>query len=145
MPENAELKPKERHFCEEYILDYNGKESAIRAGYPEKSAAKKACLLLKQSAVMSYIKELQDERSKRLCMSADYVLTETLDTLRKCKEPVPVMEWDYSEHKMVRTGEFTFDSKGACKCLEMLGKFLGVGDRPTGADGVVYIHDDLGG
>ena len=36
------------------------------------------------------------------------------------------MEWDYEEKKLVKTGEFSFDSKGATKALELLGKHLGM-------------------
>ncbi len=133
---------KKEHFCEEYIIDYNGTRAAIRAGYPEKTAAKRACLLLKEEEVRARILELQEERRQRLCVSADFVMKELLDTLQRCKAAVPVEEWSYDEHRMVETGVYGFDSKGACKCLELLGKYLGVGEDRTDG-GVVYIKDDV--
>lgn len=138
-----QLTGKEQHFCEEYILDYNGTASAIRAGYPEKSAAKRASQLLKRTEIRTYIRQLQKERRDRLCVEGDFVMAETLDLLRKCKADVPVMAWDYGEHKMVETGEYQVDSKGATKCLELLAKMVGFGEEKNAGKPVVYITDDL--
>ena len=33
-----DLSPKQSAFCREYVLDYNGRQSAIRAGYSAKTA-----------------------------------------------------------------------------------------------------------
>ena len=38
----------------------------------------------------------------------------------------PVMEWDPDEKCKVETGEYVFDSKGALKALELIGKHLGM-------------------
>ena len=32
------LTPKQARFCEEYVIDLNGKQAAIRAGYSQRSA-----------------------------------------------------------------------------------------------------------
>ena len=126
MEEN--IRGKERHFCEEYILDYNGTQAAIRAGYPEKSAAKKASQLLQRPEVRETIQALQNRRSERLCVQQDFVLQQALELLQKCTAAVPVLEWDYGQHKMVETGTYQLDSKGACKCLELIGKMVGIGE-----------------
>ncbi len=139
---SAEMRAKERHFCEQYILDYNGTQAAIRAGYPEKSAAKKASGLLHRPEILAAIRELQKERSKRLCVDADFVMAETLDLLKKCKAATPVTAWDYTRHEMVETGEYQLDSKGACKCLELLGKMVGIGtEKPAEYALPVFVED----
>lgn len=140
---DVQLKGKEQHFCEEYILDYNQTAAATRAGYPEKSAAKKGSLLMKRPEVLAYILQLQKERRERLSIQSDFVLAETLDLLKKCKADVPVMAWDYEEHKMVQTGEYQVDSKGAARCLELLAKMVGHGEEKNALAPVVYITDDL--
>lgn len=140
---DVQLTGKEQHFCEEYILDYNQTAAAIRAGYPEKSAAKRGSLLMKREEIRSYILQLQKERRERLCIQGDFVMAETLDLLKKCKAGVPVMAWDYEEHEMVQTGEFQVDSKGAVKCLELLAKLVGNGEEKNATAPVVYITDDL--
>ena len=139
---DVQLTGKEQHFCENYILTYNATAAAIRAGYPEKSAAKKGSLLMKRPEIRAYILQLQKERRERLSIQGDFVLAETLDLLKKCKADVPVLAWDYKEHKMVPTGEYQVDSKGAAKCLELLAKMVGFGEEKS-AEGVVYITDDL--
>jgi len=54
------------------------------------------------------------------------VVQQLVDVVKKSKEPEPVMEWDYEEKALIKTGEYTFDSKGATKALELLGKHLGM-------------------
>ena len=58
--------------------------------------------------------------------ASDWVVQQLVDVVKKSKEPEPVMEWDYDEKALVKTGEYTFDSKGATKALELLGKHLGM-------------------
>lgn len=52
---------KQKKFCEEYVLTYNGTESAKRAGYKEKQCAIVACQNLKKLNILKYIGELQKE------------------------------------------------------------------------------------
>lgn len=138
----AQLKGREGHFCEEYIVDYNGRAAARRAGFPEKSAAKKASSLLRREDIREEIHRLQAERSERLCVQQDFVLSQALELLQKCTAAVPVMEWDYDTHEMVEKGVYQLDSKGAVKCLELIGKMVGVGEEDgTGLPAPVFIED----
>lgn len=122
----AELTLKQERFCVEYLVDYNATQAAIRAGYGEKSAGNQAHRLMKNDEVLARVRELQAEKVERLCITTDNVVLRLVDTLDKCMRPIPVTEWDYEEKKMVPTGEYTFDSRGATKCLELLGKHLGM-------------------
>ncbi len=147
MAESALTDKKER-FCREYVCDYNRTQAAIRAGYKEKSAAKIGCKLMKDPEVKAYIRQLQKEQAERLMLTSDRVLIELMDVYQKCMQAVPVNEWNYSEHRMEPTGEYQFDSKGAIKALEMIGKHLGMFDKDedTGGDtGPVFItgEDEL--
>ena len=147
MAETALTDKKER-FCREYVIDYNQTKAAIRAGYAEKSAAKKGCSLMKEPEVAAYIRQLQTEQKERLMLTSDHVLLELWDVYQKCMQAVPVEEWDYDLHTMVKTGEYQFDSKGATKALEMIGKHLGMFDKNEDTDpdaGPVFItgEDEL--
>lgn len=124
-----ELSYKHERFCQEYVIDYNGTQAAIRAGYSEKSAKQQAARLLKEEGVSDRIRELQKEQVERLAISQDYVMLQLLDTYKCCRKPTPVMEWDYVQREMVETGEYAFDSKGALKSLELIGKHLGMFDK----------------
>lgn len=143
MAETALTYKKER-FCLEYVCDYNQTQAAIRAGYAEKSAAKTGCKLMKEPEVVAYIRQLQKEQAERLMLTSDRVLIELMDVYQKCMQAVPVETWSYSEHRMEPTGEYQFDSKGATKALEMIGKHLGMFDRKeqNPDDGPVFISGE---
>nr|MBA3766825.1 terminase small subunit [Acidobacteriota bacterium] len=57
----------------EYVVDMNGTQAAIRAGFSENSANEQACHLLKDARVCQKIQELLDEKSKRTQITADYL------------------------------------------------------------------------
>lgn len=126
----TELKPKHERFCQEYIIDYHGTNAAIRAGYEEKNARKQASRLLTNADILARIRELQQEQVKRLAVSQDYVITQLIDTYNCCRQPKPVMEYDYAKKEWVESGVYQFDSKGALKALELLGKHLGTTATP---------------
>lgn len=145
MDEKRELTSKEERFCLEYIVDYNGSAAARRCGYGEKTAAKTASRLLRRPEVMERITQLQAEQRERLCVSADLVVIRTMELLDVCMAAKPVMEWDYSEHAMVPTGEYQVDSKGAAKALEILAKHLGMdgkGEQKSDDLPVFYCGED---
>lgn len=141
----ANLNAREKRFCEEYVVDYNGTRAAKRAGYAEGSAAKAACRLLKRQEVLDYVAELQREQRARLCLTSDRVVGELVQILEQCRRPEPVMIWDSEKHAYVESGEYKFDSKGAIRATELLMKHLGMLDgRQTGtADEPVQIVDDM--
>lgn len=53
------LTEKKRRFCEEYIVDSNGAQAAIRAGYSPNGARVQAARLLRQPEVCAYVEELR--------------------------------------------------------------------------------------
>ena len=122
------LKGKYERFCQEYVIDYNGTQAAVRTGYEKKSARQQASRLLAKDEVLGRIRELQVEQVERLGISQDYVVLQLLDTYKCCREATPVMRYDYDLGEMVETGLYQFDSKGALRALELLGKHLGLFD-----------------
>ena len=70
------LTEKQKRFCEEYLIDLNATQAAIRAGYKEKTAYAQGQRLLKKVEAQEYLQELMDERSKRTEITADRVLRE---------------------------------------------------------------------
>ena len=120
------MQDKHERFCQEYVIDYNGTRAAMRAGYSERNAATQAGRLLKKAEVLARVWELQHEQLERLSISADYVILRLMDTLERCMQAVPVMVWDPEEGRKVESGEYTFDSKGALRALELIGRHLGM-------------------
>lgn len=72
----AKLNPKQKAFAEEYIVDLNGTQAAIRAGYSKKTANEQASQLLAKLNVQEYVQELMAARSQRTEITADRVLQE---------------------------------------------------------------------
>ncbi len=71
-----QLTKKEITFSQEYIIKQNGAASARAAGYSQKTAKEIAFEILRRPHVKAYINELNEERAKRLEISADRVLEE---------------------------------------------------------------------
>lgn len=124
----AKLNAKQEMFCKEYLIDLNGTQAAIRAGYSEKTATATASRLLTNVNVLARVKELKEKRAEGLELDAYWVLKRLKDISDRAMQAQPVMEWDYTENKLVETGEYQFDSTGANKATELIGKHIGMFD-----------------
>lgn len=69
-----ELSPRQRRFVDEYLVDLNGTQAAIRAGYSPRTAGKQAFDLLKKREIAAAVAAKQAERSERTGIDADWVL-----------------------------------------------------------------------
>ncbi len=67
---------KQARFCEEYMIDLNATQAAIRAGYSQKTANEQAARLLANVSIQNRIAQLQAEQSRRTGVSADRVVRE---------------------------------------------------------------------
>lgn len=117
--ENQTLTDKQAAFCEEYLVDLNGTQAAIRAGYSPDSARQLASDTLSKPYIQERIAELQAARSKRTEITADYVLSTIQETIERCSQRVAVTDEEGNE-----TGEYTFKENGVLKGCELLGKHL---------------------
>lgn len=63
-------------FCQEYIIDLNATQAAIRAGYSPKTAYSQGQSLLKKVEIQTRIQEIKEERSRRTGISQNDVLRE---------------------------------------------------------------------
>lgn len=95
------LTPKEHRFCEEYLIDLNATQAAIRAGYSRHTARQAGSELLSKPVVQAEIERLRDERSERTKINADWVLTRLAaiaeadlnDLYDTTGELLPVEDW----------------------------------------------------
>ena len=67
------LSPRERLFVEEYVIDWNGTQAAIRAGYSPRSAYVIASQLLNRPQVQLAVQALLEERVQRIRATRDTV------------------------------------------------------------------------
>ena len=65
---------KHQMFVDEYIIDFNAKEAAIRAGYSPKTAAQQGYRLLQDERIAEAIVEAIAKRTKRMHITQDHVL-----------------------------------------------------------------------
>lgn len=72
----AKLTKKQQLFVDEYLIDLNATQAAIRAGYSEKTAEQMGYQLLQKTSVQKAINEQMAERSKRTEITQDKVLKE---------------------------------------------------------------------
>ena len=67
---------KQRRFIDEYLIDSNGAQAAIRAGYSAKTARKKASDLLRLPEISAAVKKRQDELSGKLRITQEQIIEE---------------------------------------------------------------------
>lgn len=111
------LTDKQEMFCQEYLVDLNGTQAAIRAGYSEDSATPDASRLLTYANVQSRLAALKAERVKRCQVSQDEVIQE----LRRCgfSDMRHFANWnDYSV--TLKSSDTLTDDDAAC--IESLGQ-----------------------
>lgn len=70
------LNDKQERFCEEYVVNLNGRQAAIRAGYSPNTAKETAYELLQKPDIKERIAELQAEITERNKLKADQVIGE---------------------------------------------------------------------
>lgn len=129
------LTPKQIRFCEEFLVDLNGTQAAIRAGYSKKTANEQASQLLAKVSIQEYLGKLRDELSQRTAITVDFVVQSLKQVALRCMQEVPVMKFDYEAKALMQKrdadgkGVWEFDSSGANRALELLGKHVGAFER----------------
>lgn len=76
------MNEKQVRFCEEYIIDHNATQAAIRAGYSPKTAGVQACELLKKPNIQEKIQELSEKVTTSAIASAEEVLEHFTKVMR---------------------------------------------------------------
>ena len=71
---NKKLSPKETRFVDEYLIDLNATQAAIRTGYSIKTAYSIGQRLLKKVEIQAAIAENKRKRSDRTQIDADWLL-----------------------------------------------------------------------
>lgn len=125
------LTDKQEVFCQEYIIDLNATQSAIRAGYSAKTANRIASQLLSKLDIQEKIAELKLSRSERTAVTSDWVLISARRVFERCMQDEPVLDRDGNPVMCTtENGElaaaYEFNASGANKALELCGKHVSV-------------------
>lgn len=70
------LTPKQMRFVDEWLIDFNGKQAAIRAGYSAKTAEATAARLLRNVKVQAEISRRQKDLQRRTEVTQERVVME---------------------------------------------------------------------
>lgn len=129
---------KYKKFVDEYFVDFKQKDAAIRAGYSQKSASRIAYDLMQLPEVKEMMSQKLAERKAQVLYDEQNVVEALMETRERCMRRRPVMVFDYKEKAMVQkqdeddngtsTGVWEFDSMGANRASELLGKHIGMFD-----------------
>ena len=128
---SKKLTPKQQRFVDEYLIDLNATQAAIRAGYSEKTAQQTGSRLLLNVVIQAAIAKAQEKRSERTEISQDYVIKTIVETIERCSQAKQVYDKS-GELVMTETpdGElapaYKYDATNVLKGAEMLGRHLGM-------------------
>lgn len=117
------LTGKQENFCQEYLIDCNATQAAIRAGYSEKTAYAIGEQNLRKLEIKNRLDELRQPLQEATKLSQQWVLNRFKEISDRCMTAEPVMIYD--GENWVNSGEYKFDSAGANKATEQIGKHLG--------------------
>lgn len=127
----ANLNDKQQLFCEEYLIDLNATQAAIRAGYSEKTAYSIGQRLLSNVEIHARITEMKAKRSEKTNIDAEWVLRRLVSISDRCMQQEAVMLFSPIDKTMVHKEDedgnklYQFDSNGANKATELIGKHIG--------------------
>lgn len=137
MTGNAKLTPKQKRFVEEYVVDCNATQAAIRAGYSPKTAYSIGQENLKKPEVMKAIAEKQKKVSERTEYDALAWRKDMLEYKKTLEQKVLLGD----DEAAVET--FT-DPTNLMKCMDMLGKHLGAYNKDESEkDGIEKVAEAL--
>ncbi|MDT3453362.1 terminase small subunit [Pasteurella multocida] len=128
----SKLTDKQKRFIEEYLIDLNATQAAIRAGYAEKTANREGSRLLSNVDIQEAIQEAKNKRSERVQISQDDVLRDLIELRDMCMARKSVIVTDTVKNNQegtvtaVDNTVYAFEPASANKALELLGKHLGM-------------------
>lgn len=140
----AKLTDKQKRFIEEYLIDLNATQAAIRAGYSEKTAYSIGEENLKKPEIKRAIEDAQLKRSSRIQITQDDVIRMLVENIEKSsgtKQVVITQTRKSEDGEFVGddVAQFVYEPSSVNKALELLGKHLGMfkdkldvttGDKP---------------
>lgn len=139
------LNAKQEAFCQEYIVDFNATQAAIRAGYSEKTANRIGSQLLSKLDIKQRVAELREAYLDEQIISAKEVevLLSQIAT-GNMDEEVIVVEGVGEGCSQARSLRKQVDSKSRLKALELLAKRYGIlsADVKVDIKPVMFVGDN---
>lgn len=159
----AKLTSKQQRFCDEYLIDLNATQAAIRAGYSEKTARAIGAENLTKPDIKEYIEKRMAEKEKELIADQDEVLRYLTAVMRRqmTDSVVVTLQREVSKYAPDENGTMRKQTvkeevpqivkipaqlKDANKAAELLGRAYGAFTADVQVDVVVPVfsgEDDL--
>lgn len=143
----AELTARQKRFCDEYLIDLNATQAAIRSGYSKKTANRIGQENLTKPVIKKYIADRMAEKDKSLIADQDEVLEYLTSVLRgKSRSTEIVIEGDGNGCSTARTMDKAPSEKDKLKAAELLGKRYGIYTEKLQAEIAIPVfsgEDDL--
>ncbi len=127
---NTNLTPKQQLFVEEYLMDLNATQAAIRAGYSRNSARQMGAENLSKPVIAAAVAEAKRERSEATKIDAEWVLKQAVELHRRCMQEIkPVRNPKTGKQQYDDDGNavFKFNAAAANRALELVGKHVDIG------------------
>jgi phage terminase small subunit len=128
----SKLSPKRQRFVDEYAIDCNGAQAAIRAGYSAKTANEQATRLLANVSIKAAVDDKLAAIARNNEIDANWVVDKAKKIIERCMQAEPVYDNEGNP-----TGEYKFDSSGANGSLKILAKYLGMEKKDINISGKV--------
>lgn len=123
----AKMTAKQQRFCDEYLIDLNATQAAIRAGYSKKTAGVIAAENLKKPYIAEYIEKRMAEKEEALIAQQDEVLKYLTSVMRgESSSEIVVVEGIGKGRSKARAIEKMPDESERLKAAELLGKRYGL-------------------
>jgi phage terminase small subunit len=137
----VKLTEKQKRFADYYIETGNATESAIRAGYSEKTAKEMGYENLTKPHIREYVDSMLKEIGNKRIMNAEEVMT-ILTSIARNQEQEDVVVFGESGPEITQKG---MSAKDRLKALELIGKRYTLWTDKTQLEGTigVTIVDDI--
>lgn len=119
------MNEKQQIFIHEYLKDFNGTRAYKEAYKCSDSVARRNAsrLLLTNADIQKAIQEQANKRLDDIDVDVNYIVSNIKEVVERCMQKEPVEE-----------GVWTFNSTGALKGLELLGKYKAIFTDKVEAD-----------
>ena len=126
----SKLTKRQQRFVDEYLIDLNATQAAIRAGYAPGSARQHACRLLARDNIKKAVSMAMAKRQARTELTADEVIEDLRELRDICMGRKPVKVMTIVKNAREGTAEpvevegVMFEPASANRALELLGKHM---------------------
>ncbi len=122
----SSLTAKQERFCQEYVVDFNATQAAIRAGYSEHTAYSIGWENLRKPEIHTRITELSNETADQLGLTQRRILLKLWDVVEKAYEGAPKTDKDGRPVFVDGVLIMEWSPPGTTRALELLMKHRGM-------------------